>query len=355
MLALGLLRVVLGTCSNAAEAGGEVDEGTCAAWASAGECEANANYMHAKCSFACGCPSSTNSSAACEDRDKTGACASWAASGECEANPSYMRLKCAASCGTCELLDYKVRCPIDPELQPAVPPGAMAETFSLALSNFAEYEPQLLSTDPPVLTLENFVQPDEVDALLEHAEGRFERSTASGGRKGDEFVPLTSEIRTSHTTWCNTPGCLGDERVKRLMARMEAVTRVPTNNSEFIQLLRYEACAHPRAKECQFYRRHHDTIPELGKMQCGPRVYTMFLYLSDVEEGGGTKFDLGFTITPKKGRAVLWPATKNDEPFVSDDRTYHEALPVTKGTKYAANFWLHQYDYVTPHHSGCTA
>ena len=90
-------------------------------------------------------------------------------------------------------------------------------------------------------------------------------------------------------------------------------------------------------------------------MQCNPRVYTMFLYLSDVEEGGGTKFDLGFTITPKKGRAVLWPATKNDEPFVSDDRTYHEALPVTKGTKYAANFWLHQYDYVTPHHSGCTA
>ena len=84
-------------------------------------------------------------------------------------------------------------------------------------------------------------------------------------------------------------------------------------------------------------------------------MYTFFLYLSDVEEGGGTKFDLGFTITPKKGRAVLWPATKNDEPFVSDDRTYHEALPVTKGTKYAANFWLHQYDYVTPHHSGCTA
>ena len=139
MLALGLLRVVLGTCSNAAEAGGEVDEGTCAAWASAGECEANANYMHAKCSFACGCPSSTNSSAACEDRDKTGACASWAASGECEANPSYMRLKCAASCGTCELLDYKVRCPIDPDRAPAVPPDAMSATFEAALTDFGNF------------------------------------------------------------------------------------------------------------------------------------------------------------------------------------------------------------------------
>ena len=79
-----------------------------------------------------------------------------------------------------------------------------------------------------------------------------------------------------------------------------------------------------------------------------------FLYLSDVEEGGGTKFDGGFTVHPKAGRAVWWPATLEAQPFVSDDRTHHEALPVTKGVKYAANFWLHQYDYVTPHKTGCT-
>jgi len=84
-------------------------------------------------------------------------------------------------------------------------------------------------------------------------------------------------------------------------------------------------------------------------------VYTFFLYLSDVEEGGGTKFDLGFTVQPKKGKAVIWPATHNERPFVQDPRTHHEALPVTKGIKYAANFWIHQYDYVAAHHMGCTA
>lgn len=76
---------------------------------------------------------------------------------------------------------------------------------------------------------------------------------------------------------------------------------------------------------------------------------------ADVEEGGGTKFDGGFTVQPKRGRAVLWPATFNDRPFIKDDRTHHEALPVLRGTKFAANFWIHQFDYVTAHHRGCTA
>ena len=37
--------------------------------------------------------------------------------------------------------------------------------------------------------------------------------------------------------------------------------------------------ANEKHPDCQFYRRHHDTIPEMVKMQPGPRVYTFFLYL----------------------------------------------------------------------------
>ena len=57
-----------------------------------------------------------------------------------------------------------------------------------------------------------------------------------------------------------------------------------------------QACPHATHPDCQFYRRHHDTIPELETMQPGPRVYTFFLYLSDVEEGGGTRSDARFMI-----------------------------------------------------------
>jgi prolyl 4-hydroxylase len=89
--------------------------------------------------------------------------------------------------------------------------------------------------------------------------------------------------------------------------------------------------------------------------QCGPRILTFFLYLSDVEAGGGTNFpQLDLTIEPKRGRALLWPSILNSNPLAKDSRTYHQALEVIEGTKFAANGWIHMYDYVTPQKSGCT-
>ncbi len=334
----------------------------CAVWAAKGECDANPRYMLTSCAQSCGCraqpllpPPSPSGGAACVDRDTTGACAAWAASGECDANPAFMKLRCAASCDTCDMLDYSKRCPILANRTPAVAPGDMGETFERALAEFTELEPSVLSRDPWVLSFERFLSPDEVDTLRAHGEDRYVRSTASGGRKDDEFIPLTSEIRTSWTTWCDNSTCLDDPLVKRVHERVADVTRVPIENFEFLQLLRYLPCEHDRHPDCQFYRRHHDTIPELAGMQPGPRVYTFFLYLSDVEEGGGTKFDLGFTVQPKAGRALLWPATTDADPFASDERTHHEALPVTSGVKYAANYWLHQYNYIDAHRAGCTS
>ena len=330
----------------------------CQTWAAQGECDKNPPYMLAECAKACGCravAAADASEPACVDRDKSGACAQWSAAGECEKNPAFMKLKCAASCGTCDWLDYKKRCPMPADRVPAVAAHAMSASFERALSDFPELEPLAISREPWVMSFERFLSDEEVEALLAHAEGRYERSTASGGRKDDEFIPLQSDIRTSWTTWCDTPTCLADPIIQRIYNKVANVTRVPPENFEYLQLLRYKSCEHARAADCQFYRRHHDTIPELTAMQPGPRVYTFFLYLSDVEEGGGTRFDgeIG-TVYPAKGKALWWPATKEAEPFVSDDRTHHEALPVTKGVKYSANFWLHQYDYVGPHNSGCT-
>ena len=161
----------------------------------------------------------------------------------------------------------------------------------------------------------------------------------------------------------------------------------------------------------QKYNVHHDYGRDDVSLACGPRILTFFLYLSVVEEGGETAFpSLGIAIKPKKGKALWWvssycsskldgmviffkihyfmhylarlgeklmthtivvkiiiiiynylmkficmlcdfdskPSTLSDFPEDQDSRTFHEAKPVIKGLKYAANSWIHMYDYEKP-------
>jgi hypothetical protein len=163
------------------------------------------------------------------------------------------------------------------------------------------------------------------------------------------------------------------------MERAENLTRVPQANSEFVQVLQYgpvwEWGSNPRTSRCalatccslsafgphigaevgQYYGGHHDYIPAHAQLPCGPRVFTLFMYLSEVEEGGETTFErLGLRATPKKGRALLWPSTFDDRPLVQDHRTFHEARPVIRGVKHAANLWVHQFDFKEAHRLGCS-
>ena len=52
------------------------------------------------------------------------------------------------------------------------------------------------------------------------------------------------------------------------------------------------------------------------------------------------------TVLPRQGKAVLWSSVLADEPDKQDPRTHHEALPVTKGTKYAINVWIRERKFV---------
>lgn len=101
-------------------------------------------------------------------------------------------------------------------------------------------------------------------------------------------------------------------------------------------------------------RVHHDFIPHQIERQCGPRILTFFIYLSDVEKGGGTNFpQLDITVMPKKGSALLWPSVYDSDPMKKDNRFLHQALPVEEGVKYAVNGWIHMYDYLTAQLKGC--
>jgi len=137
------------------------------------------------------------------------------------------------------------------------------------------------------------------------------------------------------------------------MKRIQNVTGVPIDNYESFQVLRY--------MPGQQYRPHHDMSRSDNMLASGPRIYTFFLYLSDVEEGGETEFPLikrpsGATVKvkPRRGSALLWPSVMNDNPTMQDPRTRHAALPVEKGVKFACNAWIHLFDYHVPNLWGCT-
>ena len=201
---------------------------------------------------------------------------------------------------------------------------------------------------PWVITIDNFVQDVECKRLIKMGgvEG-YKRSEDVGKELFDgTYDSVQSSSRTSHNAWCQYD-CYEDPHAQNVMKRIELLTGIPEKNSENLQLLKYEVG--------QFYKTHHDYIDNQEEFPAGPRLLTAFLYLSDVEAGGGTDFPgLGITVLPKKGRLLLWPSVKDRDPVAVDRRTSHQALPVEKGVKYAANGWIHLRDFKTPNNNGCT-
>ena len=157
---------------------------------------------------------------------------------------------------------------------------------------------------------------------------------------------ILSHGRTSSNSWCRGP-CRDHPEVIGTLKKIEEITGVPSVNYESFQVLKYDVG--------QKYSVHHDFGKRDIKLISGPRILTFFLYLSDVEEGGETAFPtLNLAVKPKKGKALLWPSVLNHNLEAQDPSTMHEARPVIKGLKYAANSWIHLYNYEVPNLWGCT-
>jgi len=288
-------------------------------------------------------------------KDRHAQCKGFFKQGECEKNPGWMIVNCPDSCSACHLLDPKVRCDrknLNISLEPIYKPGDMLNMFESIVPSFGDrYGITVVSTDPYIVTFDNFLSDEEIEALITTVDGGWERSTDTGSvNEFGETGRVLSQGRTSSNAWCRAP-CEGNPHVQNVMKKIAEVTRVPRENYESFQVLRYEVG--------QAYNPHHDASSSQVRLACGPRILTFFLYLSDVDEGGETGFPLlnggnGFKISPKKGSALLWPSTTNDDPEHIDSRTLHQAHPVIKGRKFAANTWIHLYNFEKSNLWGCT-
>jgi len=213
-----------------------------------------------------------------------------------------MKIQCAPICETCEELSIDVRCPLDLEKMPnAWKPGDLNEFFTniTTLPEYEQYEPNVLSrpdylegdseenadykVGPWVVVLENVVSQEEAERLIElgDIEG-YKRSSDVGKLKFDgSYESNVNNGRTSTNAWCQNE-CYNDTIAQRVIQRVTNITNIPEENSENLQLLKYEVD--------QYYQTHHDYIGHLKDRQAGVRLMTVFLYLNDVEEGGGTDF-----------------------------------------------------------------
>ena len=297
-------------------------------------------------------------------------CTLWATIGECNKNKGYMHKNCRLACRMCHHALYEYRCPYDGSTEGNVwKKGDLDTMFERIVTDqhYQQYNPRILSgpdmaTDSSVATsdndkneqsppwlivLDDFLSAEEAQKMIDlgHARG-YERSVDVGERQEDgSFGSHIGDGRTSSNTWC-LDECYNDATTRTILARIENVTGIPDAHSEYLQILQYQVG--------QFYGTHHDFTFHTGARAEGVRLLTFFLYLNDVEEGGETDFPtLGISVTPKTGRAVLWPSVLNDDPNSIDQRTDHQALPVKKGVKYAVNAWIHMRDFKEAYGRDC--
>ncbi|CAJ1368434.1 unnamed protein product [Effrenium voratum] len=216
-------------------------------------------------------------------------------------------------------------------------PAPLAELWAMGAETVLE--------DPPVVRFEHFLSDEEVAYVKHMASNRFEKSSV-----GMTYETGTSS-RTSETAWLSRREDNLDAVLVNITARITRATRLGNENMEPFQVVRYQVG--------QEFQGHQDYLDEQESQVCGGRIGTFFMYLNDVPEGGQTHFQhWNFTITPRKGLAILWWNVNYTKLQHGDFRNgknmdaWHQSLPVIEGEKWVVNRWLHPYDFLTPYHQG---
>ncbi len=206
----------------------------------------------------------------------------------------------------------------------------------LRLSDGCELRIAAQLDHPQVLLYEGLLSASECEAMIALAETRLTRSTVVDEQLGEA---RPHEHRTSAGGFFQR----GEHAlVARIEARLAELLDWPVENGEGLQVLRYGVGGEYRAHFDWFNPSHAGSERHLRTG--GQRVGTCILYLSEVEDGGGTRFpSLGLEIRPRPG-AVLYFADV-DARGVEDPSTLHAGVPVLAGVKYIATKWLRERRY----------
>lgn len=241
-----------------------------------------------------------------------------------------------------------------PYLDSFFPPSTDARANATFECKPQPYTTQIVSTDPLVLYVHDFLSQAEIAALLAAGSDLFKPSlTTKHGRSAPD---------TARTSWsAGLP--LGEPAVQCVLERAEGFmgTMMARGRDEMgaPQLVRYA--------EGQKFDLHYDWYPSFqraagARKRRWNRPASFFAVLEDGCEGGETWFpnvtaveeqrgegrfpwrrheEGGIAFSPVAGNALFWVNLFANG--TGDERTRHAGLPVTGGMKTAMNIWPKQY------------
>lgn len=220
---------------------------------------------------------------------------------------------------------------------PTIPTDEAIEECHLSSKNNedATFELEVISQEPRAYLIRNTLSEAECDLIINLSKPKMKRSRAGQGGG------LETNTRTSSNAWLGRKEHFILDTIYRRAADIVNISEslfVPGqkgNIVEEMQIVWYELG--------EEYTPHHDFGAD-GRPQ--QRYITLLFYLTDQmdsESGGETNFPKakdgkGMKVHPGKGSSVMFYSILPDGN--ADDKSLHAALPVQKGVKWLANFWV---------------
>jgi prolyl 4-hydroxylase len=175
--------------------------------------------------------------------------------------------------------------------------------------------------------LDDFLKPKDCARIVALASHHLKPSGLSHDPRDESFrvsqTALLSELRSPLAATV-------DDRICRALG-------IRAEYSEAIQAQRYEVGGQ--------FKPHYDFFgprADPHRSACsvrGNRTWTFMVYLDDDFEGGATRFtEIGLSVRPKTGMALLWNNLQPDGS--ANPATRHCGEPVTRGTKNIITKWF---------------
>jgi prolyl 4-hydroxylase len=188
---------------------------------------------------------------------------------------------------------------------------------------------KVLTNKLQLYLVDQFMNKEECDGLIKLSNSILRPSQITRPSPDKDF-------RTSQSA---DIGTLKDPLVIEIDNRICKCLGIEKSKSEGTQIQRYDPTQQFK-HHTDYFKKESGEYEDHAKHR-GNRTWTFMVYLSDVEEGGGTNFKkIDYTIIPKAGNAVVWNNYHPDGKV--NPNTLHAGLPIVKGQKYVITKWFRE-------------